>query len=339
MKWIITLAAFLAVAHLPARLTVAASNGIAADWVRQVGGNQVQVASFADSGADPHHFEPSPRQINELAKADLIVAFGEGLEPWLNEAIVASGTSARKLILTDGLDLLEPGEAFWVDRPLLYPDAANKPPCCKEDALVANEIWTSMIPQMPKSANDGHGHDHDHGYDPHVWLDPQMAVLMILSINNALNELDPIHAAYFDKRREKYLDEIITLDEWAEARLGEIPTRRRLLINYHDNLRYFGRRYGFFTPTSILGSVSTESPDPSARDFNRLLKLISRFGVPAVFVDSTANPRLAEQVVREAGLPTPFVLYTGNVTAADGRAPDYLSLMRGNVETIVTALR
>ncbi|WP_309399610.1 metal ABC transporter substrate-binding protein [Cerasicoccus maritimus] len=343
MKWTLLWFMLLGSAGLCARLSVVASNGIVADWVQQLGGTKVTVDTFAEGGGDPHHFEPFPRQLGALAKANLVVGFGAGLEPWLADALKASGSKAMVLELSDGLELMAPGVAFWETMPELYPDAEHKPPCCKEDAMQANRDWAEMILKMPcmheGDVHGGHDHKHDHGdYDPHVWLDPQLAVLMVLTINMALVELDPANAEYYDQNRERYLNELIELDEWAKARLGEVPTRRRILINYHDNLRYFGRRYGFFTPASVLGNVSTEAPDPSARQFSELIKMISELDVPAVFVDATANSRLSAQLAREAGLPKPFVLYTGNVTSSNGLAPDYISLMRSNVETIVTAL-
>lgn len=328
-------------ASLSARLNVVATNGIVADWAEQVGGKEVSVTTFAGPGMDPHHFEPSPRQLGALAKADVVIGFGEGLEPWLGDAMQASGSPAELLVLTDHAELMEFGAAFWQDMPLLYPKAESKPPCCKEDAIKANEVWAKMRKLMPAShQHNAHDHGHDHGeYDPHVWLDPQQALMMVLAINLTLAVLDPAHADYFDERRQAYLDQLIELDEWAEARLGEVTANRRILIGYHDNLRYFGRRYGFFTPASILGSVSTEAPDPSAKQFHELLKLIVQFSPPALFIDASANPRLAQQIQREAGVPTVATLYTDNITAASGPAPDYLTLMRVNVETITDALR
>ncbi|MGE9296877.1 MAG: metal ABC transporter substrate-binding protein, partial [Puniceicoccales bacterium] len=234
----------------------------------------------------------------------------------------------------------EPGEAYWNDIPALHPNAASEPPCCREDALAENEIWSAMAAMMPESHHDHHHeHCHDHGVDPHVWLDPQLALQMVLAINTALNEAAPEYTTYFNRRRETYLEALLEVDHWAKEQLALIPVERRILINHHDNLRYFGRRYGYFTPASILGSATTETADPSARQFTELIALIQAQDAPAIFIDATANPRLAEQLAREAGLPKPSILYTGNLTPADGPAPDYLSMMRANVGTITTALR
>src|SRR5690606_36167361 len=112
MKWIVGMAFLGLSVGLWARLDVVASNGIVADWTRQVGGDAVAVTVFAGAGQDPHNFLPTPRQIGALADADLIIGFGEGMEPWLADAVQASGSRARILLLAEDLELMAPGEPF-----------------------------------------------------------------------------------------------------------------------------------------------------------------------------------------------------------------------------------
>jgi len=330
-------------AGLHARIHAVASNAIIADWLQQVGGEEVEVIALAGAGSDPHHYSPSPRDIGRISRADIVVAFSSDMEPWVADLI---DDGSHVLYLNDGLDLMAVGEPFWLERKTLYPDPDSKPPCCREDAHAANRSWTAMIKRMPVIECDSHDHSHhdhhghDHGAsDPHAWLDPQLALLMVLEINDALNERSPAQEAYFDQRRKAYLDQLIEMDEWAQAQIDEVPVERRVLVTYHDNVRYLARRYGLFTPASILGSVSTETADPSAKQFTKLLRLIKDLDAPAVFVDATANPRLAQQAAREAGLPAPVALYTDNLTGPDGPAPNYLSLMRYNVSAIANALQ
>jgi len=132
---------------------------------------------------------------------------------------------------------------------------------------------------------------------------------------------------------------LLEFDRWAEQQLATVPVERRILINHHDNLRYLGRRYGFLASASILNSATTETADPSARQFGELVTFIQARRVPAVFVDATANPRLAEQLAREANLPPPVTLYTGNLTSATGDAPSYRAMMQANVTAITNALQ
>ncbi len=103
-------------------LSVIATTTIAADVVSQVGGQFLQVASLLPVGADPHSFEPSPRDMASIAGADLIFANGAGLEEFLHALIENAGATARVIDLSQGISLLEgsgdePGSDphIWVD--------------------------------------------------------------------------------------------------------------------------------------------------------------------------------------------------------------------------------
>lgn len=103
-------------------LNVIATTTIAADVVRQVGGDSLQVNALLPVGADPHSFEPSPRDMASIAGADLIFASGAGLEEFLQPLIENAGAAARVVDLSQGISLLEgssgePGSDphVWVD--------------------------------------------------------------------------------------------------------------------------------------------------------------------------------------------------------------------------------
>lgn len=77
---------------------VAASFSVLADLVREIGGGLVQVSSLVPVGVEPHDWEPLPRDIAILGKADLVVVNGLGLEGWLDRLIAASGYEGPVLV-------------------------------------------------------------------------------------------------------------------------------------------------------------------------------------------------------------------------------------------------
>lgn len=87
----------------PARLKVVASMSILADFVRQVGGDLVEVSALVGPNADVHAFEPSPADAKKLVGARLVVTNGLGLEGWLPRLIKASGTNAPVLVASQGV--------------------------------------------------------------------------------------------------------------------------------------------------------------------------------------------------------------------------------------------
>jgi len=75
------------------------------EFVREVGGEKVEVTVLVPPGAEPHTFEPSPSQMKEVARADLYVQNGAGLEFWMDSLLSVND----KMLVVDsskGLSLL-----------------------------------------------------------------------------------------------------------------------------------------------------------------------------------------------------------------------------------------
>ncbi|MBW1778998.1 MAG: zinc ABC transporter substrate-binding protein, partial [Deltaproteobacteria bacterium] len=141
-------------------------------FVEQIGKNRVEVHVMVPPGADPHTYEPKPRQMMALSKAKLYFAVGVEFEEAKLEKILSAHPKlkvirtdegiAKKPMITSGLhadaqgDLHGEGEGHAVDK--------------KENDL----------------------HDHD-GRDPHIWLSPPLVKIQARTILNALQEIDPVH--------------------------------------------------------------------------------------------------------------------------------------------------
>ena len=78
------------------------------DFVRHVGGDRVQVEVLVPPGTSPHTFEPTPEQVKLLARADLLVLNGVGLEFWADKMIKSAGNPDLRVVVTaEGLDILQ----------------------------------------------------------------------------------------------------------------------------------------------------------------------------------------------------------------------------------------
>ena len=171
-----------------------------------------------------------------------------------------------------------------------------------------------------------------------MWLNPKLAAIMVVTIADVFAEKAPENAALFDANANHYIHQLNELDAWAMQKVATIPAKSRVLIGYHDNLRYFGDRYGLIAPDSILGRISTEHADPSPKAFAELAELIQHHKIPAVFGENIASLRLPEQLARQSQLPPPVALITGALTPDSGHGSTYLQMMRYNVSTVVEKL-
>lgn len=176
----------------------------------------------------------------------------------------------------------------------------------------------------------------EHGVDPHMWLDPNLVIVYVENIREGLTHFDPDGAAVYQTNAEKYIAELQALNAWILEQVAQIPAERKLLITNHESLNYFAERYGFTTVGTVIESFSTNAA-PSAQQLAALIDQVRSTGAPAVFMDASENPALAQQIASEAGVRVITDLHLESLT--DGAsAATYIDMMTHNVTQIVNAL-
>jgi zinc/manganese transport system substrate-binding protein len=117
--------------------------------------------------------------------------------------------------------------------------------------------------------------------------------------------------------------------------LADIPLARRKIITSHDAFGYFGEAYGvtFLAPSGI----STEA-GASASGAAGLIRQIKAEGIKQVFIENMANPKLIEQIGKDAGATLGGTLYSDALSGDQGPAPSYLAMFRNNVPKLKAAM-
>jgi len=203
------------------------------------------------------------------------------------------------------------------------------------DTLVI-EASAGLTPRVPPETEEAEEHEyHHHESDPHFWLDPNAVIRYVENIRDGLSQADPEGAAIYAANAESYVAQLRELDAWIVSQVAQIPPERRLLVTNHESLGYFADRYGFRVVGAIVPSASTGA-SPSAGELAQLVQDIRATGAPAIFLETGANPQLAEQIARETGAKVVTGLYTHSTGS---EAPTYIEMMRYDVRTIVEALK
>ena len=173
--------------------------------------------------------------------------------------------------------------------------------------------------------------------DPHTWTTPTNAIVFIHNIEHALSAADPANAETYQANAEKYEAELEALDEWIEEQISTIPVNNRKLITDHDTFGYFTNRYGLEQIGAVIPGFSTAS-EPSAQELAALEDMIREHEVRTVFVGTTVNPSLAQQVAEDTGIQL-ITLYTGSLGPAGSGVETYRHYIRHNTTAIVEGLR
>ncbi len=280
------------------RLRVVATTNILGDVVRNVGGEHIELTTLMGIGVDPHSYIPTPADTAAMHDAHVVFANGVGLEANLEEVFNSAGGDAIEIHVSQGL-------AF------------------------------RKIEGVHQDEQDTTEQEHV-GDDPHVWFDAQNVIHWAETIRHTLSALDPTNAAAYIANASSYSRQLEELDTWIMEQVASIPEANRRLVTNHPAFGYLADRYGL----EQLGAVYPVNPssEPSARDIAALEDIIGEYSVPAVFVESTVNPKLAEQVAKDTGVKL-VPLYSGSLGGPGSGAESYIELMRYDVNAIVNALK
>ena len=281
------------------KLQVVATTTIVGDVLHQIGGDQIDLDVLLPLGADPHSFNPSPKDVAKIADADVVFANGGGLEAFLNILIESANAESKVVYVSEGIDFLE----FDGD----------------------------------DHGDEEEGEDHAENVDPHTWTDPNNVMVWVENILRALSKQDPRNEAYYQANAEKYDVELKELDSWILTRVDQIPNQDRKLVTDHALFGYFVEEYGFEQIGALIPGFSTLS-EPTAKELAEIEDAIQMFRVKAIFVGRTVNPSLADRVATDTGVRLVFV-YTGSLSDVEGDAATYLDYMRYNTNAFVDALK
>lgn len=180
-------------------------------------------ALLLEPGADPHNHAMRPSQANALQNADVIVAIGPALTPWLEKPLETLPTDATVTILleAEGTTVLE------------YRDGHGD--------------------------SHGHSHGHDHGddFDPHAWLDPTNANVWLTAIAKALTAADPARA---DQYQANAAEAQASLNATMASLQRDFEIGAFGV--HHDAFQYFETWFGI-EPAFIIEDDDADRPGPA----------------------------------------------------------------------------
>lgn len=171
--------------------------------------------------------------------------------------------------------------------------------------------------------------------DPHAWMDVNNGRIYILNIMKALQEMDPVNAEYYKANYIAYDKKLAALDRYIFNKMDEIPRENRILITSHDAFKYYGKRYALGLE-AIMG-ISTDA-EVQTSDITRVSQTIKQYNIPAVFIESTINPKLLQQIAEDNDIIIGGSLYADSLGDKDSPASTYIDMLTHNTNSIVNGL-
>tara|TARA_Y100000813_G_C24143472_1_gene343584 strand:+ start:502 stop:1467 length:966 start_codon:yes stop_codon:yes gene_type:complete len=235
-----------------------------------------------DGVASPHNFQIKPSHAKMLQNADLVIWIGEDLESFLPTALKSIPKDAVVFELLDqsGLKKLKFREKNIFEG---HDDHGHDEHAKKEDD------------------HDDHGHDdhgHGHGsFDPHIWLDPANAKVIVKKITNQLSKIDKDNVSTYKANSKKVIKD---LDGLIKEVKNEINKDASFVV-FHDAYQYFEKRFGL----NVIGAL-TVNPDvmPGAEQLSEIREVIEHEKAKCIFSEPQFNPNIINSIASDTGVKT-----------------------------------
>lgn len=277
-------------------------------FTEQIGGEYVNVKSIYPPGTDEHTYEPSQKDMMNLADADLFFYIGLGLEGFAQKA--------ESILKNNNVTMIAVGERLDI-----------KPVHHEEDEEHHGDEHDS---------HEDHEHDgHTHGdIDPHVWLDPIYAKGLAEQILHELSEKRPKQKELFEKNYEELANQFAEIDtEFKEA--VEDAKRKKIVVS-HAAYGYWEQRYGI-EQVAIAGISTAE--EPSQKKLKDIVDLVKKEQVPYILYEQNTNSKLANVIKQETNTEALMLHNLGVLSDKElQEKANYFTLMKRNTEVLKKAL-
>ena len=201
--------------------------------------------------------------------------------------------------------------------------------------VIANSGSKAMVKLITAGIQPISSQIHSGATDPHAWMDAENGLIYIRNIRDGLIAIDPQNANFYEQQHARYSQQLAALHQYIQFRMATIPPQHRILITSHDAFSYFGRKYGL-TVSAMMG-VSTEA-DAQTSDMERVVDALEKNKVPAIFIESTINPKMLQQIAKDHGVIIGGSLYADSVGEPGTPGESYIGMLRHNADVISTAL-
>jgi len=257
------------------------------DFARAIGKDKAEVTLLLPPGVESHSYDPTPKDVVRIQKADLFIFTGKGMEPWADKTL--DGITSSDLIVVDA------------------------------------SIGVPLLEDADKGA-----------FDPHIWTDPNNAMIMIDTILEAFVTADPENKAFYEANAEAYKTELRALDQEIKTALDGMENKT-ILYGGHFAFGYFAHRYGL----SYLSPYTGFTPDaePTPQKIAEMIDLMKSMKMKTIYFEELIDPKVARVIADETGAKLLLLHGAHNISKDELKnGVTYIQIMKENLERLKEGL-
>lgn len=272
------------------------------DICRVIVGGDENVVLLQKNGTDMHSYEPTSKDILEIAKCDLLVYTGGSSDGWVERVVKASQNEKMKAV-----SLFE---------------------------------YCTLIPEETEGISEGEhdNHDHNHGeeiiYDEHVWMSISNVKKIATGLTDEICRIDPENEKKYRENCKNYIVQLEMLDE----DFREVCADERMVVADRFPFLYFAKEYDIDYCAAFPG-CSSES-EASFETVLKLIDKTKQYGLRYIFKTDDSTGDVARAVAESTGAEVKTLYSCQSITDEQLKnGESYLSLMRANLEVLKMAFK
>lgn len=272
------------------------------DFTKAVARDRAQVTQLLPTNADPHDYQAKPEDDQKLAKADVLVQNGLGMEAFLENMVKNVGNPNLKVI---------------------------------DSSLGVQTISTETIEGHDhdlRAGNKQKAAGHDRGeFNPHIWLDPKRAIRQVENIRDGLIAADPGGKEIYSNNAAAYMQRLQELD--AETTKMLQPFAGKTFVVFHDFAPYFAQSYNL----KAIFLVDVPEDNPSPDDVKRIMEMVKATKLKTLLAEPEVGKGAFAAIAKDLNVRV-TTFYSMETGGPEALQPEYyITTMRQNVKTLVTA--
>ena len=290
------------------------------DWVRQILGDKADnadVTMLLDNGVDLHSYQPTADDIVKISDCDLFIYVGGESDGWVEDALKNATNKDMKVV-----NLLE-----------VLGDKV------KNEEVVEGMQEEEHEHEDGEEHEEGEVHEHEEEADEHVWLSLKNAEVLVGTISNALQEVDPGNKDAYAANADAYVKKLSALDAEYQTAVDN-AARKTVLFGDRFPFRYLVDDYGLNYYAAFVGcSAETEA---SFETISFLAKKVDELKLPCVLTIEGKNHKIAETIVKNTAPKSQKILTMDSMQSTTSKdvasGTTYFSVMEKNLAVLKEAL-
>ena len=273
------------------------------NFTKAVVGDRAEVTQLLPTNVGPHDYQAKPEDVQKLARGNVLVKNGLGMEEFLGDLLKNAGNANLKVI----------------DSSKDIQHIANEE---KHEHDHAHE-------ETPEKTSEA-GHDHG-AFNPHIYLDPKRAIKQVENIRDGLITADPEGKTTYNTNATAYIEKLKQLDGEIAQKLK--PFAGKTFVTYHDFAPYFAQSYNL--KAAFLVDIPEENASPE--DVKRVINAAQQSNLKTLLTEPQAvgSPfaALAKDLKVQVSTFDPLETASGEALQPDY----YLTTMRQNLQNLESA--